>query len=479
MSDVSAGLAANLAVFEEDELDNEIEQYGPEGLSPADAFGGPEIGGSAGGKHHYDGQDQGHDHAAELSDKGVTVFNYSMRDRMDGDGGETNKIGYRNFSPVSSEDLDTAERRRKEADEHLFLVLEQYEAAQRLAEIDARLAELAKEIKDLETKIEALDRAFQIGDDADINDDSLAGLAKRNQMRRSLREAGLDPDEYFKADGSFDQEKWLRDQERNREIQRAYEERVRRAYEEQRTLSLERERMLRDNPQLSDTIARQAAGDPEARAAFAGLAKTQDGSIDLSHTVINNSPTLDTQAKVETLTQIGPEGRTLATDSAQLIVASTVSGNLSLENADMAWGGAIEVQGTTAELSSGAHVQVAATLPETLPELFEPALGTVPAGGRPLQIPDIRIIDLIPEGLKTSAAAGTERSVGSVAAELGFDTVDTGIRPISGTFAQAVSAQTAPQQVAAPDAEAALDAERQRLPAGTGGAQVSTPVGMA
>lgn len=110
VSDVSAGVAANLAVFDEDELDNETEHNGPLGLSPAEYFGGAEIGGASGGKHHYDGEDRGHDHAAELSDTGNTVFNYSMRDRMDGDGGTTNKIGYRNFSPVAAEDLDGSER---------------------------------------------------------------------------------------------------------------------------------------------------------------------------------------------------------------------------------------------------------------------------------------------------------------------------------------------------------------------------------
>lgn len=473
VSDVSAGVAANLAVFDEDELDNEIEHNGPLGLSPSEYFGGPDIGGASGGKHHYDGEDRGHDHAAELSDTGNTVFNYSMRDRMDGDGGTANSIGYRNFSPLSAEDMDIAEKRRKEADERLHLILEHYEAAQRLAEIEARMHALEREIKDLEGKIEALDRAFEIGDDADINDDSLAGLAKRNQMRRSLREAGIDENEYFRADGTFDQDKWLRDQETNREIQRAYEDRVRRAYDEYRTLSLEKERTLRDNPHLSDTLTRQAAGDPAARAELERLAATKEGAESVIYTVRNNVPALDAQAKAEALTQVGPDGHRLESDAA-IVTAQTTS---SVDH----WDAVADLPGTDPQMSINAPShQVAAVLPETLPELFAPALGTSPEGGNVIQIPNIRIIDLIPEGLKTSAAAGAERSVGSVAAELGFDTVDTGIKPISGMFSQAVNAQTTPpQQVAGLDAEVALDAERRRLAAGTGGAQVSAPVAMA
>lgn len=474
VSDVSAGVAANLAVFDEDELDNETEHNGPLGLSPAEYFGGAEIGGASGGKHHYDGEDRGHDHAAELSDTGNTVFNYSMRDRMDGDGGTTNKIGYRNFSPVAAEDLDGSERRRKEADERLHIILEQYEASQRLAEIEARLRDLEKVIKDLEGKIEAMDRAFELGDDADINDDSLAGLAKRNQMRRSIREAGLDENEYFRADGTFDQDKWLRDQERNRELQRAYEDQVRRAYDEYRQLQVERERTLRENPELASKLERQAAGDPQAQAEIQSLAKTKDGFVDLSHTVINSSPNLDTQAKVDALTQFGPEGHELRTDIS-LIAADASQG----ASSEAAWDNMANLPGASTSVPEQ-RVEVALRLPETLPELLSPALMNIPAGGPDVQVPNIRIIDTIPQNLRTSANnPGADRSTGSLAAELGFDTVDTGIKPISATFAQAVTNQGSAQQLAALDAEATLAAERQRLPGGNAGATVSSPGAMA
>lgn len=474
VSDVSAGVAANLAVFDEDELDNEIEHNGPLGLSPAEYFGGPDIGGASGGKHHYDGEDRGHDHAAELSDTGNTVFNYSMRDRMDGDGGTANSIGYRNFSPLSAEDMDIAEKRRKEADERLHLILEHYEAAQRLAEIEARMHALERQIKDLEGKIEALDRAFEIGDDADINDDSLAGLAKRNQMRRSLREAGIDENEYFRADGTFDQDKWLRDQERNREIQRAYEDQVRRAYDEYHQLQVERERTLRENPELADKLQRQAAGDPQAQAEVQSLARTKDGFVDLSYTVINNSPNLGADAKVEALTQFGPQGHELQTDIS--VIAANASEGVSSE---AAWDNMASLPGAGNDLPEQ-RVEVALRLPETLPELLSPALMNMPSGAPEIQVPNIRIIDTIPQNLRTSAtSSGAERSTGSLAAELGFDTVDTGIKPITATFAQAVTNQTSVQQVAALDAEATLAAERQRLSGATGsGTTVSSPTGM-
>lgn len=469
VSDVSAGVAANLAVFDEDELDNETEDKGPLGLSRAEYFGGAEIGGASGGKHHYDGEDRGHDHAAELSDTGNTVFNYSMRDRMDGDGGTTNKIGYRNFSPVAAEELDGSERRRKEADERLHIILEQYEASQRLAEIDARLRELDElrrnledQINQLDVRINAHDRILDLMDDSDLNADTLSALARRNELRQALTQAGLDPNEYFRADGSVDQDKLEQDRQlieegrvRADRERRAAQDRLDRVKDEMNRLRSEQEQILKAGRIPADLLQRQASRDPEAQAELREIARTDRGAVEVLYTIQNNSDGLDVEAKTLALMQVGPAGGALDSDAAQVLAQNTDS--------DAAWDAAANVPDTTPTVTFTAPFAVAEAQPEASPGPVQASLDTnMPAFITPVTMAG------------DAGFTGTERTNGSLAAELGFDTVSTGgIKPITATFAQAV--QPAGQQVAALDNEAALAAnERQRLPAGTSGAQFGT-----
>lgn len=463
VTEVSAGVAANLVDFEDENLEETAAEHDGDSVLPGLGMGGasdePEEGGST----------RRHDNAAILSDTGMTVFNYSERDRMSGDGGESNSIGFRNFAPVATEDLDIAEQRRKEADEQLMLVLEQYEAAQRLADIEARIAALEKEIKDLTTKIEAFDQAFELGNDTDINDDTLNGLAKRNRMRSALLRAGLDPDEYFKADGSFDQEKWQRDLERNREIQQSLEDRRRAASDEAVRLGREHEQLLRNNPGLNDLVERRDAGDPEAKAELDRMGATRAGLVDVSYTVLNSTAGLDTEAKAKALEGSGPEGQKIESDGAlviaQLMDADTGTAETRLASDADLWGDLSTLDGVGSALPPPAPVQTASTLPETVKELLSPLDAVLPAG-TDLPVPDIKLIDTIPTGLSASAQDFSgERSVRSVAAELGVESVAGDIKPISGMFAQAVNGELAATQVAALEAESGLTAEDRRTPA--------------
>lgn len=472
MTDVSAGVAASLAVFDEQDEAQQTKNGKPQNGLEVDFDVPDSMGAFCGGDippSSYkadEPEDEKNDHAAELSDTGVTIFNYSMRDRMDGDGGDANKMGYRNFAPVMNGEVDPEEKRRKEADEHLFLILEHYEAQQRLAEIEARLRALEVEIKDLTNKIDAMNAAFEMGDDADINDDTLNGLAKRNEMRRNIKNAGLDPDEYFKADGKFDQEKWMRDQERNRAIQAGYEERLQRAVKEQRDLSREKQQII-ESGKYTRAVEASASGNPDAQREIAAVSATRDGAVDVAYTVLNNSSNLSAQEKASVLTQVGPEGRTIQADVATSL-ANNVGNFDSLQDR-------LSALDDLSSLGSGSvpspvPTRVAASpLPETLPELVAPLRSVLPPG---LPVPDIRLIDTIPKGMSVSDAGGP-RSMGSAAAEFGLDDGSAGkITPISATFAQAAGGQS---PLAAIEAESALVTEQRRTIGAT--AQAGMPMG--
>lgn len=404
-----------------------------------------------------DGADPTHTFSSELSSQGVAIFNYSMQDRMSGDGGSANKAGYINFSPLSAEDVDQAQKREKEANDWLHLTLEQYEAARRLAELDAQIAALEKKIGDLDRQINAFDRAFGLADDADINDSTLNALAKREQLRQAIQDAGLDPNAYFKADGSFDQEKWLRDQEENRlrmrDAQRQRDQYVDQLIRAQR----DRETLLRNNPELRDNIKGAASGNPEASSVIRARASSDVGFRDVGTVVLNNPDGLSRDEQARAVAQTG----LVAADTTAAVLDATSSEDV-FDN--------FAALGVSTELPPAAPVVQNARLPETLPELLAPVNAALPADMQ-IPAPDIKLYDLIPEGLLTSAySPSSARATGSFAAELGMDDATGGIKPISGTFARAMNGEIPAAAVASADATlAAAVADQERFVAYSSG----------
>ena len=241
VTDVGASVANKLVLDEEHDATN------PAAEQTADAESANDTQYRMDG---LDGDDPGHDFGSPPSKLGRFLLDYGIDQSMDGGSGSVNKAGYAVVGPVRSDDLDEAKKREREADDLLHLMLEQYEAARRLAELDARIAELEKKIGELDKKINAFDKAFDLGNDADINDNTLNAYAKREQLRQAIQEAGLDPNAYFKADGSFDQEKWQRDEQENRlrmrDVQRQRDQYIDQLIRAQR----DRDALLKSNPEL-------------------------------------------------------------------------------------------------------------------------------------------------------------------------------------------------------------------------------------
>ena len=451
VTDVGASVANKLVLDEEHDATN------PAAEQTADAESANDTQYRMDG---LDGDDPGHDFGSPPSKLGRFLLDYGIDQSMDGGSGSVNKAGYAVVGPVRSDDLDEAKKREREADDLLHLMLEQYEAARRLAELDARIAELEKKIGELDKKINAFDKAFDLGNDADINDNTLNAYAKREQLRQAIQEAGLDPNAYFKADGSFDQEKWQRDEQENRlrmrDVQRQRDQYIDQLIRAQR----DRDALLKSNPELRNQIKGASAGDPAAVAEIKSRASSDMGFRDVNAVVLNNQDGLSRNEQATALTQTG----LLSSDKAVAVTSSSP---------DDAFGN-VAALGFDTELPSAAPPPRTAQLPETTRELLAPVNALLPPGLQ-IPVPDMKLIDLIPSGVLTGAnVPSTPRATGSFAAELGMDDTASGIKPISGTFARATNGEIPAAAVASADSTLAATAvEKDRIASystGTSGA---------
>ncbi len=451
VTDVGASVANKLVLDEEHDATNPAAEHTADAGSANDAQYRMDG---------LDGEDRTHTFSSELSQQGVAIFNYSMQDRMSGDGGSTNKAGYINFGPVRSDDLDEAKKREREADEYLAILLEQSEAARRLAELDARIAQLEAKVKELETKIEANQSAQQLLDDPEIHDNTLNGMAKREKLKQELINAGIDPSGLLNPDGTIRREAEDRyrlllrqDERRLREETERTKRELDRAYN-QRAAELEGNRD-RNVGQIKASLA----GDPAATAEVRNQSSTGSGFRELGTTILDNPTILSRDDQARALTQTG----LLSSDKA---VAVTSSPDDVL--------GSVASLGFSTDLPPAAPAMQTARLPETLPELLAPVNSLLPPDMK-IPAPNIKLIDLIPPGILTGAnAPATPRATGSFAAELGMDDTASGIKPISGTFARATNGEIPAEAVASADATlAATVAEKDRVASystGTSGA---------
>lgn len=453
VTDVGASVANKLV------LDEELDAANPAAEQTADDESANDARYRMDG---LDGDDPGHDFGSPPSKLGRFLLDYGIDQSMDGGSGSVNKAGYAVVGPVRSDELDESKKREREADDLLHLMLEQYEAARRLAELDARIAELTKKIDELDKKINAFDKAFDLGNDADINDNTLNAYAKREQLRQAIQDAGLDPNAYFKADGSFDQEKWQRDEQENRlrmrDAQRQRDQYIDQLIRAQR----DRDALLKSNPELRNQIKGASAGDPAALEETRRLDSSVQGSQSLKYTVLQNSPDLSVAQKAEVLQQTGR----LSAESATVLAHNT--------DASSGWDAAANLSGISTVAPTEAPQLANSRLPETPAELLAPVNSLLPADMK-IPAPNIKLFDLIPQGVLTGASApATPRATGSFAAELGMGDATGGIKPISGTFARATNGEIPAEAVASADsALAATAAEKDRVASystGTSGA---------
>ncbi len=442
VTEVGAGVANKLVLDEEEQAaGNPSELTGADGESANDPL------------YRMDGldaEDPTHTFSAELSSQGVAIFNYSMQDRMSGDGGTVNKAGYINFNPLGADDVSLAKQRERDADLWLHITLEQLEAARRLAELEARVAELEAKVRELETKIEANQSAQELLDDPEIYDNSMNGLAKREKLRQSLIDAGIDPNEVFNPDGSIRRE----NVERTRMLLRDDERRLRQQLDQTKDdLARARDQLAAERERNRDRnvgqVKASAAGDPAAVAEIRNQSSTGTGFRELSTTILDNPASLSKDEQKTALIQSG----LLSSDKA---VAVTSSPDDAFSN--------VAALGFSTELPPAAPAVQAARLPETLPELLAPVNAALPADMQ-IPAPNIKLIDMIPQGVLTGAnTPSSTRATGSFAAELGMDDATGGIKPISGTFARAMNGEIPAADVASAEATlAAATVEKDRL----------------
>lgn len=440
VTEVVAGVT-NLAVADDEESGLERDEgtgYGADGY-PDSGADDSEV-------------DHTHDFASPLSRQGTTVFNYSQRARMEGDGGNVSEIGYTIFNPVAPQDLDGSKKREEEANEYLRLTLAQYEA-QRLAEMQARLAELEKEIKELTLKVQAFDVAFDLGDDADLNDNTLNGLAKRNKFRQALIDAGIDPNQYFREDGTVDQEKWAHDR-----LQRWNDERERLA-EQLRQDYIKADRLrqeIRARQEQNASVAEaRAGGDSAAAAEYQRIASTAEGAQSLSDGLIGSANSLTQSEKVDALMALSPQEGAGPIDSE---VATNVASLDSDADVNALLAG---IDGVTVSApDTTTQVAAEAPLPETVHQFLQPAIDLLPEGTKLLPIPDANFIDLIRQTEQLEQQLTGSRNNGSFAAELGMEDLSGGIKPISASFASAASGESVPVQVASAEATYTTEEDR-------------------